>query len=295
MVSPSAKRRAAKFAIEVGLGNCSAACRALGLARSTFYRLSAISKENAQLRQQILALSEKHPRYGYRRITALLRRAGDEVNPKRVLRVRREAGIKVHKRQRRMKRTGSTARRQRASKPMEVWSWDFVSDQTESGSQFRILTLIDEYTRQCHATFVNRSIPAQSVVAVIEQVIAEHGAPQHIRSDNGPEFIAQALQDWLASCSIKTLYIKPGSPWEQAYIESFHDKLRDELLNREIFASVREAQVVLDAWRCEYNEQRPHSSLSYQTPDEFAASCKIPHWASAQCSISQQNSHPKLP
>ena len=276
MVSPSAKRRAVKFSMEEGLGSSAAACRALGLARSSYYRASSVSKETTKMRREIIALSEKHPRYGYRRITALMRRDGRQINEKRVLRVRREAGFKVKKKQRRMKRVGlSTARRRRSEAPRDVWSWDFVADQTESGSQFRILTLIDEYTRECLATHAGWSIRAEDVITVIEAAIEQYGAPSHIRSDNGPEFIAYAVQDWLGDQEIETLYIKPGSPWEQAYIESFHDKLRDELLNREIFVTLREAQVVLEAWRCEYNEDRPHSSLGYRTPAEYAASCEI--------------------
>ena len=168
-----------------------------------------------------------------------------------------------------------------------------MSDQTENGGRFRILTLIDEFTRECHATHVGRSIRAVDVISVVSQAIQRNGAPQHIRSDNGPEFIAYALQDWLHLQQIKTLYIKPGSPWEQAHIESFHDKLRDELLNRELFGNLHEARVVLGAWRCEYNQLRPHSSLGYQTPAEFAASCKIPHLATPKAPFCSDHTYPK--
>lgn len=277
MVSSSTKRRAVKYSVEEGLGSSAAACRALGLPRSTYYRVSQISEESLEMQQEILRLSGQHPRYGYRRITAMMRRDGYVINEKRVLRVRREAGFKVRKKQRRARRVGlSKARRRKAEKRGDVWSWDFVTDQTENGGQFRILTLIDEYTRECHTTKCGRSIRAADVISAIAQAIAHHGAPGHIRSDNGPEFIAYAVQDWLKEKEIEILYIKPGSPWEQAHIESFHDKLRDELLNREIFGSLLEAQVILDSWRREYNEDRPHSSLGYQTPSEFAASCEIP-------------------
>lgn len=281
MVSPSTKRRAVKYSVEEGLGCSAAACRALGLPKSTYYRVGQISQASLAMQQEILQLSEKHPRYGYRRITAMMRREGYAVNEKRVLRVRREAGFKVRKKQRRARRIGlSTARRRKAEKRADVWSWDFVTDQTANGSQFRILTLIDECTRECLATHCGRSIRASDVIAAIGEAIGEaikhHGAPQHIRSDNGPEFIAYAVQDWLKRLEIEILYIKPGSPWEQAHIESFHDKLRDELLNREIFGSLREAQIILDLWRQEYNEDRPHSSLGYRTPSEFAARCEIP-------------------
>lgn len=278
MVSSSSKRRAVKFAVEEGLGCSAVACRALGLARSSYYRVSQVTDETVVMQQEILRLSEEHPRYGYRRITAMMKRGGYSINEKRVLRVRREAGFKVRKKQRRARRVGlSTARRRQSQKRRDVWSWDFVTDQTANGSHFRILTLIDEYTRECLATHAGWSIKAVDVVTIIEMAIKKNGAPKHIRSDNGPEFIAYAVQDWLKEIDIEILYIKPGSPWENAYIESFHDKLRDELLNREIFGTLREAQIILDTWRCEYNEERPHSSLGYQTPSEFAAHCEIPH------------------
>jgi len=160
-------------------------------------------------------MSRKHPRYGYRRITALLRREGFEVNPKRVARIRREEGLKVSKRQRKTRCLGlSTAERLKAEKPRQVWSWDFVEDQTENGSRFRILTLIDEYTRECLATHAAWSIRAVDVITVVEAAIARYGAPEHIRSDNGPEFISYAIGDWLEHAKIKTLYIRPGSPWK---------------------------------------------------------------------------------
>lgn len=271
MVSPSAKRRAVKMSQEEGWSTGAAACRALGLARSSFYRPSRASVESRRVRKEVLELSAKHPRYGYRRITALLRREGFEVNAKRIARIRREEGLKVSKKQRRMRRLGvSTAERLKAERPRQVWSWDFVADQTENGSNFRILTLLDEHTRECLATHAAWSIRAVDVITVVEAAIARHGAPEHIRSDNGPEFIAYAIQDWLEVQTIKTLYIKPGSPWENGHIESFHDKLRDECLNRELFGSLAEARVILESWRMEYNEYRPHSSLGYQTPREFA-------------------------
>lgn len=277
MVSSSTKRRAVKHSVEEGLGGSAVACRALGLARSSYYRVSRVCAKAMELRKAIIDLSERHPRYGYRRITALMRREGYQINEKRVLRVRREAGFKVRKKQRRTRRVGlSSTRRRQATKRRDVWSWDFVTDQTVNGSHFRILTLIDEHTRECLATHAGWSIRAEDVITIIEVAIERYGAPKHIRSDNGPEFVAYAIQDWLRDLAIEILYIKPGSPWENAYIESFHDKLRDELLNREIFGTLREAQVILDCWRCEYNEERPHSSLGYQTPTEYAARCEIP-------------------
>ena len=293
MVSSSAKRRAVKFAVEEGLGSSAAACRSLGLARSSYYRKNKISKSSLSMRKEIIELSENHPRYGYRRITALMRREGHVINEKRVLRVRREAGFKVSKKQRRTRRVGaSEPRRKSAQRRKDVWSWDFVTDQTANGSHFRILTLIDEHTRECLATHAGRSIRAVDVITIIEAAIERYGTPDHIRSDNGPEFIAYAVQDWLKGLDIKILYIKPGSPWENGYIESFHDKLRDELLNREIFGTLREAQIILESWRCEYNEERPHSSLGYQTPSEFAALCEIPLRPTASAPFRRASTNP---
>lgn len=275
MVSPASKRKAARYAVDCGLGGITQACRAVDLARSGYYRVAKVSHSSKQMSNRIVALSRQHPRYGYRRITALLKREGCRVNAKRVARVRRTEGLQVRKRQRRTRRLGpEQAQRLSATKRNEVWSWDFVLDQTESGGSFRILTLIDEHTRQCLATHVAWSIRAVDVLSVLAQAMGRHGTPEHIRSDNGPEFVAYAIQDWVAAKQIKTLYIKPGAPWENGHIESFHDKLRDECLNREVFDTLAEARVIIEAWRQEYNEYRPHSSLGYRTPTEAATLCQ---------------------
>ena len=271
MVSSSSRRRAVKHVVEEGLGNASQACRALGLSRSSYYALSRKSVASMALEGAIVELSEANPRYGYRRVTALLRRDGETVNGKRVQRVRRAQGLQVRKKQKRMKRLGiSSGERQRAEGVNRVWSWDFVEHQTENGTRFRILTLIDEYSRRCLAMHAGWSIRAVDVITVVQEAMERYGKPSYIRSDNGPEFIAYAIGDWLKAEAVGTIYIAPGSPWENAYIESFHDKLRDELLNRELFGSLREAQVILEQWRREYNEERPHSSLGYLTPAEYA-------------------------
>ncbi len=273
MVSPSSRRRAVKRVVEEGFGSAVQACRAIDLARSSYYRPARLSRTRRRVHKAVLKLSEEHPRYGYRRITALLRRTGLRINPKRVQRLRRMEGRQVHQKQKRMRRLGpQEAKRLRATKPRQVWSWDFVEDQTENATRFRILTLLDEHTRQCLAMHAAWSIRAVDAITVIEAAIARYGAPQNLRSDNGSEFIAYAIQDWLKEQQIKTLYIRPGSPWENGHIESFHDKLRDECLNRELFGTLAEARVILESWRVEYNEHRPHSSLGYQTPGEFARS-----------------------
>ena len=260
--------------VERGMAKASEVCRALSLSPSTYYATSQRSHQSLELEREAVELSQKNPRYGYRRIPALLRRSGHVVNEKRVQALRRRHGLQVRKKQRRMKRVHpNEAVRLTASEPNEVWSWDFVFDQTEWGSSYRILSVIDEHTRQCKSLRPRRSYRASNVIEVLEELIAEHGAPKYIRSDNGPEFIAYEIQDWLRKRKIKTHYIKPGSPWEQCYIESFHDKLRDEFLNREIFYSLAEAEIRLEDWREEYNSERIHSSLAYRTPEEFAACC----------------------
>lgn len=257
--------------VEQGRGKASEACRALGLARSSYYTTSRRSNESVRKENKIVELSKDKPRYGYRRINALMRREGEASNPKRVQAVRRKHGLQVRKKQCRTRRTSSNEnKRLSAQYGGHVWSWDFVYDQTENGSSIRILSVIDEHTRQCQSLRPRRSYRAQDVIHVLEELIDEHGAPEYIRSDNGPEFIAYVIRDWLAANGIKTHYITPGSPWEQAYVESFHDKLRDELLNREIFTNLAEAQTMLEDWRNEYNDERPHSSLNYLTPNEYA-------------------------
>ncbi len=271
MVSPSSRRRAVKTCVEEGLGSALRACRAIGLARSSYYRPVQASLTRKRVHQRVVKLTQEHPRYGYRRITALLRREGHPINPKRVQRLRRLEGVQVRQKQRRLRRVGPGQKeRLRATKPREVWSWDFVEDQTENGTRFRILTLLDEHTRECLAMHAAWSIRAVDALTVIDAAIERYGAPEHLRSDNGSEFIAYAIQDWLKARQIKTLYIKPGSPWENGHIESFHDKLRGEFLNRELFGTLAEARVLLESWRVEYNQERPHSSLGYLTPEEFA-------------------------
>lgn len=294
-MSTASKRRAVRYAVDNSFGRASSVCRAVGLTRSGYYRIAKVGAEAKLRHHRIVKLSREHPRYGYRRITALLRREGGRVNAKCVARVRREEGLQVRKRQRRLRRVGPGQQaRQEATHRNHVWSWDFVSDQVENGSAFRILTLIDEHTRECLATHVAWSIRAQDVLSVLEAAMSKHGTPQHIRSDNGPEFVAYAIQDWMEQHQIKTLYIKPGSPWENGYIESFHDKLRDECLNREVFGTLAEARVVIGQWRVEYNEYRPHSSLGYLTPAETAARCQTALRATPYAPFDSEGEQPKI-
>jgi len=228
-----------------------------------------VPDDEPRLIDRIVALASKFGRYGYRRITALLRREGWRVNHKRVERIWRREGLRVPRRQPKRGRLwlgdGSCVRH-RPEYPNHVWSYDFVADRTHDGRPLRLLTVIDEYTRENLALPVERRLNSQDVLDVLRDLFVARGAPAYIRSDNGSEFTAAAVRDWLDRVAVKTLFIEPGSPWENGYNESFNGKLRDELLAREIFYSLREAKVLVEQWRWEYNHVRPHSSLGYRPP-----------------------------
>lgn len=221
------------------------------------------------LRGAILALASQYGRYGYRRITALLRRDGWHVGKDRVQRIWRQEGLKVPQKQRprgRLWLNDGSSGRLRPERANQVWSYDFVSARTHEGRGLRLLVLLDEYTRECLAIRVARRLGSYEVIEMLADVMLFRGIPEHLRSDNGPEFVAQELRRWLAKLGTGTLYIEPGSPWENGYCESFNGKLRDECLNGEIFYSLKEAQIVIEKWRREYNTERPHSSLGYRPP-----------------------------
>jgi transposase InsO family protein len=218
----------------------------------------------------------KHPRFGSPRVLRLLNRNGWRVNHKRIERLWRREGLKVPQRQRKRRRLGHSANscsRRKAERRNHVWTYDFVMDRTEDGKRLKFLTIVDEYTRECLAIVVARHITGVEVVETLRRLISERGAPTYVRSDNGPEFIAQAVRAWLASAHVDTLFIAPGSPWENAYCESFNGKLQDELLKGELFTSLAEARWLTERWRHEYNHERPYSSLEYETPARFAARC----------------------
>ena len=224
----------------------------------------------------MLELVREHPRYGYRRTWALLRRSGWRVNRKRIYRLWVQEGLKVPQKQRKRRSLGHSENscvRRKAEHKDHVWTWDFIHDRTTNGRPLKWLSIVDEYTRECLALEVDRSITAEKLIDVLVELFRIRGVPKHIRSDNGPEFIAKAIRRWLSLAGVETLYVEPGSPWENGYAESFHSRLRDELTNREEFANLAEARHLADAWRLEYNHRRPHSSLGYQTPAEFAAGC----------------------
>ena len=245
------------------------ACRVLGQARSTQRYAVAMAADEPGLTARITALATAYGRYGYRRITALLRAEGWRVNHKRVERIWRQEGLKVPQRQPKRSRlwlTDGSCVRRRAEYRDHVWSYDFVLDRTHDGRPVRMLTVVDEYTRECLAIEVARSLKADDVLDRLADLFVGRGAPACIRSDNGPEFTARRVREWLAQVGVETLYIEPGSPWENGYVESFNGKLRDELLNREIFYTLNEARVLIEAWRQEYNQRRPHSALGYRPP-----------------------------
>lgn len=250
------------------------ACKVLGQARSTQRYVVRERDDEKPLVQRMLSLVRGHPRYGYRRIWALLCGDGFRVNRKRVYRLWRKEGLKVPRKQRKKRRLGHSDNgcvRHRAERINHVWCYDFVSDQTVDGRTLKFLTLEDEYTRECLAIEVERRITSLELIETLRYVFEVRGVPAHIRSDNGPEFIAKALRKWLAESGVKTLYIEPGAPWQNGFNESFNGKLRDELLNGELFTSLKEAKVVTEDFRLAYNHHRPHSSLGYLTPAVYAA------------------------
>ena len=252
------------------------ACKVAGQHRSTQRRRAKIPHDEPRLVAAMRRLSRRFPRYGYRMITTLLRREGWRVNTKRVERLWRKEGLQVRQNQRKRRRLGNSVNgctRLAAERRNHVWSYDFVFDRTENGRPLKLLTLVDEYTREALAIHVARTIKADDVLEVLASVMRERGAPEHIRSDNGPEFIARRLRAWLHRCAIGTLFIEPGSPWQNAFVESFNGTLRNELLDGEMFFSVTEARSLVEDWRREYNTVRPHSSLDGMTPAAFGARC----------------------
>jgi putative transposase len=224
----------------------------------------------------IVSLASRYGRYGYRRVTALLQHAGWEVNHKRVERIWRREGLKVPQKQPKRGRlwlNDGSCVRLRPEYADHVWAYDFVADRTHDGKTLRMLTVVDEYSRECLAIVPGRTLKSEDVIETLADLFVERGAPEHIRSDNGPEFCSRAVREWLRDLGVETLFIEPGSPWENGYNESFNGKLRDELLNREIFYTLEEAKVLLENWRREYNTIRPHSSLGYRPPAPEALAC----------------------
>lgn len=274
MVSPSARKIAVSELVGDWEYSERRGCGLVGVSRTAYRRKPVEKEDEAALRKRIKELAAKKKRYGCPRIVELLEREGWKVNKKRVHRIWKEEGLSLPRRRPKRKRHGRTvAVVNKATHRNHVWCYDFVEDRTENGNKLRMLNVVDEYTRECHQIRVERSVNAEKVVDTLNWLFLLKGVPEHIRSDNGPEFVAAAVCKWLEDSGCKTIFIKPGSPWENPYIESFNGKFRDECLNREIFRNGREAQEVVENWRREYNEFRPHSSLGYLTPAEFVARC----------------------
>ena len=268
-MSPVKKRRAVEEVIRDLDVSERRVCKVLEQPRSTQRKEKKLRADEELLRAEIIRLALDYGRYGYRRITALLNNSGWKVNHKRVERIWSEAGLKVPRRQPKRRRLwlndGSTIR----LRPMyknHVWSYDFLADRTNDGRGMRMLNIMDEYTRECLAIHIDRQIDSAEVLYKLSELFIRHGIPDYIRSDNGSEFTSESIRSWLERLGVKTAFIEPGSPWENGYIESFNGKLRDELLNGEIFDTILEARIITEQWRQHYNKIRPHSSLNFRPP-----------------------------
>ena len=245
------------------------ACRVIGQWRSTQRYERVADQEKERLCSRVIELATEYGRYGYRQVTGLLNMEGWDVGKDRVYTIWRKEGLKVPKRQPKRARfwlADGSCVRHRPEHPNHVWSYDFVAERTHDGRPFKILNIIDEYTKECLASVVERRIRSQDVILTLADLFLKRGCPRFVRSDNGPEFIAKRLIDWMKSMEIQPLFIEPGSPWENGYIESFNGKMRYELLNGEIFFSLLEAKIIIERWRCHYNTIRPHSSLGRRPP-----------------------------
>lgn len=245
------------------------ACVVLGQNRSTQRYKQRKKEDEDMLRKDIIRLATKYGRYGYKKVSELLQVEGWRVNPKRVERIWREEGLKVPKRQKKRARlyfNDGSCIRLRPMHKNHVWSYDFVEDRLANGKKIRMLTVLDEFSRKCLEIKVERKLKANEVLEVLAELFLKEGIPEFIRSDNGSEFTAKILQNWLKRLGVKTVYITPGSPWENGYNERFNGILRDELLDGELFYTLKEAQVVIEDWRKEYNTIRPHHSLGLKPP-----------------------------
>lgn len=245
------------------------ACKVIGQARTTQRYRPSTDEEKETLRERVIELATEYGRYGYRQVTSLMNNEGWKVGKDAVFTIWQEEGLQVPQKQpkrRRLWLADGSCIRLRPEYPNHVWSYDFVQDRTHDGRPFRILNLIDEYTKECLASFTKRRIRSQDVILVLAELFLTKGIPKHIRSDNGPEFIAKKLIHWLKQLEVAPLFIEPGSPWENGYCESFNGKMRYEFLNGEIFYSLFEAQVLIEKWRVHYNTVRPHSSLGGRPP-----------------------------
>lgn len=273
MVSLPSRREAAKELRERETHSQRRACALVGIWRSSFrYEPIPETEEEKGLRGRIRELAFCHKRYGCRRVRVMLVREGWKVNKKRMHRIWKEERLQLPRKRRKRRSLGAKGEVvPKALYRNHVWTYDFIEDSTVTGSRLRILAVLDEYTRKCLAIEVGRSFDALKVLRCLEWLFLTGGTPEHIRSDNGPEFVAKVVREWFGKNGSKTLYIEPGSPWENGYMESFLGKFRDECLNMEVFGNERETRIVVERWRQEYNERRPHSGLGGLTPAEFAS------------------------
>lgn len=292
-MSPARKRAAVSVLQSKFTVSERRACQVIGQPRSSQRYRAQPRDDEAALVKRMLERARERPRFGYRRIAALLRRENWSASAGRVYRLWRKEGLKVPQRVRKRRAQGTSDNacdRRRAEHRDDVWCWDFVFDRTTSGGTLKWLSIIDEHTRECLALKVDRSITSEDVIDTLAELFAARGVPQRIRSDNGPEFVAHAIGRWLKQVDVETLYVAPGSPWENGYAESFHSRLRDEFLACEEFESLPTARKLSASWKEDYNHHRPHGSLGYVTPAEFAArlAASAPASATPQPTLQQQ-------
>ena len=274
MVSPRARRQAVRYLVAEHQVSERHACEVVDVSRSTARYQPQGCSDDAQTVKAVREFAHRFPQHGYRHVTALMRREGYGVNHKRVERIWRLEGLQLPRRKKVKRRFGEKGDvKQRAQHPNHVWSYDFTEDRTERGQRVRVLAVMDEYTRECLMVYAAKSISSKRVIDILSWLFSTRGVPQHLRSDNGPEFVAHRVQKWLADQGSQTLYITPGSPWENPFIERFIGTLKAECLDRYLFDRVSEAQTLLDHWVDEYNQFRPHISLDYLTPVEYRQAC----------------------
>jgi putative transposase len=270
MVSAQARRDQVKFAVGKGL-SIRRACALVRVARSGFAYTSRMKKKDGELSDKLRLIARTHTRYGYRRATALIKQEGEAINPKRVYRLWSKEGLCLPRRRPRKRVRTISLRPLAATRANQVWAYDFVFDSCANGQKLKLLTVVDELTRESLTIEVGARINSLAVIEVLTRLMREQGQPEYLRSDNGPEFVSKAVKQWLSSSGVKTAYIEGGKPWQNGLNESFNGKLRDECLNLEWFNNRDEAKVIIEQWRKHYNEKRPHSSLGYKTPAQFRA------------------------
>lgn len=271
-MSPAARKRAVAHLLRGGI-SIRRACRVVDIARSGYTYEAKRPQQDEETVQAIREIADKHKRWGYRRAWATLRRAGRLMNVKRVHRLWKQEGLSLRRKVRKRRAQVSEMPVMKADRPNHVWTYDIIADRTTNGNRVRILSVLDEFTRECLMLRTERSLNAARIIESLDFLFLVNGRPQYLRSDNGGEFAASAVKEHLRKSAVQPIFIEPGSPWENAYVESFHDKLRKECLDMELFFSLREARALIDRYREHYNTERPHSSLGYLTPVEYAE-----HW-----------------